>query len=191
MTGVMTRLRIGVRLAIGVLALLALGGGVVSAQPSPAQDPAIDPALLRGATPIALEFEINTVSSPGQFSLNDRGLHITNLGGVDRVSGDLSGTAITLTTLDWAAPCQPDTLVCLGAQTSSERLTINDAAGQWTGILILSINSAKGVQTVQAFLVGRGGNAGHILYLNKVTGRTHVSLSVSGYRIDRTAGGQW
>ena len=102
------------------------------------------------------------------------------------VSGDVSGTATTSTNIGWAAPCDPSTLVCRGAQVFFQQLTISDENSEWTGDLQLAIDPAQGPDTITGILVGRHGNAGQVLYLNEVTARSETSFSVSGYRITNT-----
>lgn len=175
--------RAGGRLTIMLLLLVALSGGVVSAQTGTAPDDADALTISTDATPIALELAISEISAPGRFWLDEAGLHIRGLAGIDTISGDISGTATTRTNIGWTGPCHTDTLICRGAQVSFQQLTITDDNGEWTGDLQLVINPAQGADGVTAILVGRGGNAGHVLFLDEVTGRTDASLSVTGYQI--------
>ena len=174
--------RAGGKLATMLLTLLALSGGIVGAQ-TEAEPDADTVTISTDAVPVTLEFSIGEISAPERFWLDGAGLHIRDLTGIDTVNGDINGTATTRTHIGWTAPCHTDTLICRGAQVSFQELEITDEHGAWDGALQLVIDPAQGADSVSAILVGRGGNAGQVLYLDEVTGRTDASVSVAGYQI--------
>ncbi len=137
------------------------------------------------ATPISLEFSVSEVDAPDRLWVDERGLHIRNLAGIDIVSGDISGTATSSTNIGWTAPCNAETLTCRGAQISFQELTITDESGEWTGYVQLLIEPGAGADRLTGILVGRRGNTKQVLYLNEVVERSDTSLAVAGYRIDR------
>ncbi len=104
------------------------------------------------ATTISLEFSVSEIRDPGRLWIDDAGLHIRALTGIDAVSGDITGTATTSTNIGWSAPCHAETLICRGAQVSFQQLTITDENGEWTGDLQLVIDPARGPDTITGIL---------------------------------------
>ncbi|MEZ4570763.1 MAG: hypothetical protein R2849_10645, partial [Thermomicrobiales bacterium] len=160
------------RLASVLLALLALSGSVADAQTETTPDDPAATTISSSAASIGLTLSVSEVRAPDRFWLDESGLHIRELAGIDTVSGDITGTATTSTNIGWSAPCNGGTLVCRGAQVSFQQLTITDENGEWTGDLQLVIDPARGPDTITGILVGRHGNAGQVLYLNAVTERS-------------------
>ncbi len=174
---------IGGSLAAALLIVLTLGSGVVSAQENAETGEAADLAAMSEATMISLDLTVTEITDPGTLWLDEDGLHIRGLTGISSVSGDITGTANTVTDIDWAAPCNETTLVCQGAQVSTTELTITDDSGSWEGHMQLVVDPANANTTVTGSLVGGGGNAGGLISLNEVTARTDVSLSLTGYQV--------
>ncbi len=174
------------RMAFVVLILTTISsGGVATAQFAAEPEASDDLEVPGNASPIALEFSVSEVAAPDRLWVDERGLHIRNLAGIDIVSGDITGTATSSTNIGWTAPCNAETLTCRGAQLSFQELTITDDTGEWTGYVQLLIEPGAGADRLTGILVGRRGNTGQVLYLNKVVERSDTSLAVVGYRIDR------
>ncbi len=186
-TGTMNRHRgrIGGSLVVFLLLMFVASSGVVNAQDDDALDATGETAGLSNATAIALDLNVTEITDPGSFWLDEAGFHARGLTGIDEVSGDLTGAATTRTAIDWEGPCNTTSLICLGAQTSFTQLTITDDHGTWAGLLHLIVDHANDEVSVTAVLIGRGRNAGQALYLNEVTDRDDVSLSLSGYQLGR------
>lgn len=156
---------------------LALVLGMLSIATTAAADSHEEPFVA-----IELTFTITDIDQPGEATVSPEAIHVVGEVHSNSVTGSLTGDALATVTVDWRGPCDVAAVTCEGQLDQWVQIEMTDEAGSWSGNI--GTVYAPGAEPAAAgLLIGRGGNADHVILLDTVVAEDDTSATLSGYSV--------
>lgn len=129
---------------------------------------------------VEVTFTITDIDQPGEATVSPEGIHVVGEVHSNSVTGGITGDGLAIVRVDWAGPCDVEALTCEGRLDQWVEIEITDEAGRWSGH-IATVYAPGEEPAAAGLLMGRGGNADHMLVLDTVVAEDDASATLSGY----------